>query len=60
MSGKYDRRQGTRVARTVSDPNRWQAQYYDPEARVWYDIGDSKATELEAREVLRQRNSSPD
>ena len=39
----------TRVVRTISDPRRWQAQYFDPSMGLWFDLGDSETTENLAR-----------
>jgi hypothetical protein len=41
----------TRVTRSIGDPGRWQAQYFDDSMSLWFDIGDSKATEAEASEA---------
>lgn len=39
----------TRITESTGDPGRWVAQYFDPTIKVWFDIGDSVATEAEAR-----------
>jgi hypothetical protein len=44
----------TRVTQSFGDPGRWQAQYYDSSMKLWFDIGDSRATEAEAAEVRAQ------
>lgn len=44
------RKRKTRVVPSVGDPGKWQAQYYDPDMRLWFDIGDAKGTKTEAEE----------
>jgi hypothetical protein len=37
--------------RVVPEGNRWQARYFDPTMRLWFDLGDPRDTESEAREL---------
>jgi hypothetical protein len=48
MSDTTPTRPRTRVER---DGNRWQARYFDPTMRLWFDLGDPRDTEAEAREL---------
>jgi hypothetical protein len=50
MSDTTPTRPRTRVER---DGNRWQARYFDPAMRLWFDLGDPRDTEAEARELAR-------
>jgi hypothetical protein len=47
----------TRVAPDIASPGRWVAQYYDAQKRLWFDIGDPRDTEDEARAHLAAEES---
>jgi hypothetical protein len=44
----------TRVVPDAGSPGRWVAQYYDAEKRLWFDLGDPRDTEEEARTHLAE------
>jgi hypothetical protein len=41
----------TRVTESTGDPGKWQAQYYSPDMKLWFDIGDTRSTQEEAESV---------
>lgn len=43
----------TRVAPSNGEHNRWVAQYYDADMKLWFDIGDSRATREDAEQHLK-------
>lgn len=48
-------RKTARQERIIQDPwngDRWQAQYFDPEMKLWFDIGDGKDSKEEAEANL--------
>lgn len=38
----------TRVIASTGDPGKWQAQYYDANMKLWFDIGDAQKGKAEA------------
>jgi hypothetical protein len=59
--GWMAKRKTSRKERVIPEPfglsSRWQAQYYDEEVQVWFDIGDPQDTEEAARERLTSEGS---
>jgi thiamine pyrophosphate-dependent acetolactate synthase large subunit-like protein len=45
-------RRATRVVPDVGSPGKWVAQYFDAGVRQWFDMGDPRDTEEEARALL--------
>jgi hypothetical protein len=44
----------TRVTQDVGHPNRWVAQLYYPDMKLWFDIGDSQDTREAATAYLAE------
>lgn len=45
---------GQSKTKVVAEGNRFQARYYDPAMKLWFDLGDPRDTEAEARALIRQ------
>lgn len=42
-----------RRTKVVVEGHRWQARYWDADMRLWFDLGDPRDTEAEARELAK-------
>lgn len=51
---------GKSRTKVVPEGRRFQARYYDADMKLWFDLGDPKDTDAEARALIRAMEKKED